>query len=187
SRRGAPTPPGADWPPPPAPGRDRAVSAAKVAPGKACPGADRGGSRGQRGGPTRGQQPRLRPLVRRLRTQQSLEEPVPTPGETLELAAACEALVPGIEDLAQGDGGEAGLGETMFDLEGLPELLAQALEAEASEDEVIIAALRLERGEPFGLLGLQAAVQGPVHQEHDLIGDGIDRRDDPQELAAGLE
>src|SRR4051812_48571335 len=92
---------------------------------------------------------RARPVIyitdpRRLTTPQSgsgLEEPVPTPGEAGQLAAAGQALVPGIEDLAQGQGREAGLGEAVFDLEGLPEFLAQALEAEAAEGEIIIPAL----------------------------------------------
>src|SRR5262249_6569518 len=75
----------------------------------------------------------------------------------------------------------------MLDLEWLPEFLVQTPEPEASEGEVIIAAFDLDGGEPLGLLRGQAAFEGPVYQEHGVISDRVDRRDDAEEPSARPE
>ena len=71
----------------------------------------------------------------------SQEEPVPTPGKGSQLVAAGHVIVPRVKHFAQSRGRETGLGQTMFDLERLPELLSQTLVMKLSESEIVMPAI----------------------------------------------
>src|SRR5688572_3017591 len=92
-----------------------------------------------------------------------LEGPIPAPGMVAQLGATGQALVPRVEHLVELDRGEAGLGQPVADLERLPELLAESLEREPAEGELVEMMLGVEGRRAFGLLGVEAAVEGVVH------------------------
>ena len=56
-----------------------------------------------------------------------------------------------------------------------------------SERKVIQPALSVERRQPLGLVGVETLIERVVIVEHELISDRVDRRDDAQESAAGLQ
>src|SRR6185312_4372346 len=126
-------------------------------------------------------------IARNLFVDDGPERPVPAPGVGGEGRASGDGVVPGVEDLGELDPGEAGLGEAMLDLEGLPELLMEPLELEPAEGELVEVVLALEHGVPLGLLGGQSTVEGLVVEQHRMIMNRIHRRQDAEEDAARPE
>jgi hypothetical protein len=96
-------------------------------------------------------------------------------------------LIPGIEDFFQPDCAESGLAEPKFHLEGLPEFLAEALEGEAAEGEVVEFMLGKYRGLSFSLKVGETCGEFPIEQQHRVIVDGINGRNDGQKLATRTE
>ena len=108
-------------------------------------------------------------------------------GNLVKDSPPARVLIPRIEHLGQCGAFESALGQAIFDLERLPELLPEALVVELPICEVIMPPLSVKSRESLGFLGEIALIQGLVHQEHDVIVDCVDRRYDAQKLAAWPE
>ena len=115
------------------------------------------------------------------------ERPVPAPGVAGEGRASGDGARPRDRGPWSARPGRSRPWQAVLDLEGLPELLAESLELEPAEGELIEMVLALERGVTLGLFRVEPSVEGLVVEQHRMIMDRVHRRQDAEEDAPRLE